>query len=70
MKQRQVDPSDGSVLEVEYRNGLPWGKIKSFQRDNQQCIAMAFQALSGTSEGTVSYWRLEGAREIKGMGLV
>ena len=68
MKQRQVDPSDGSILEIEYRCGVPWGKIQLDLPKRRS--TMAFQALSGTSEGTVSCWRLVGAKEIKGMGLV
>ena len=26
MEQHKVDPSDGSVLEIEYKGGLPCGK--------------------------------------------
>jgi len=32
---RQVDPSDGSVLEVEYRNGVPWGTFRHLRGDGQ-----------------------------------
>ena len=58
-KQAQVDPSDGSVLEVEYRNGVPWGKIKSFQRDSQQWHCRHFQAPQ-RGRSAVGVWKVQG----------
>ena len=60
MKQVQVDPSDGSVLEIEYRNGLPWGKIKTFQRDcHQQWHCRHFQATQ-RGRSVVGLWQVQG----------
>ena len=51
-----MDPSDGSVLEVEYRSGVPWGETKTFQK----------QAFNNHNAGT--YRHLRGDGQLLGYG--